>query len=123
MMSFYHSCMNLMDISFTSTATIALIILIIFYYWYKNRDILPGPKGVPYLGLYPFLRNQNVLQKMDKYKKNYGDMYTFTYTGRLYISLSSSEAIRELHLQKSDCFTERYKGSYIITKMVGNGKC
>lgn len=122
-MSFCHTCMNLINMSFTPVAVIVLIISTIYYYWLKNRDVLPGPKGIPYLGLYPFLRKQNIFKKMDKYKKKYGDMYSFTYAGRLYISLSSIEAIRELHLHKSDCFTERYQGPYIATEMVGNGKC
>lgn len=122
-MSLYHTCMNLMEMSFTSAATIVFIILTIFYHWFKNRDVLPGPVGIPYLGIYPFLRNKNVLRNLDKYKKKYGDMYSFTYSGRLYISLSSIESIRELNLHKSDCFTERYKGLYIVTEMVGNGKC
>ncbi|GFS86832.1 cytochrome P450 2B11 [Nephila pilipes] len=40
-------------------------------------------------------------------KEKYGDVTSFTSTGRLYINLGSIKALREAHITKSECFGER----------------
>lgn len=111
-----------MDISLTSAiAAVAVVLLTVIYCWVRNRDVLPGPRGVPYLGLFPYLTDQNAHLILEEYKKKYGDMFSFTYTGRLYINLGSVKAMRELQVNKSDCFGDRVRDSNILVEMLRNG--
>lgn len=83
---------------------------------------MPGPTGVPYLGLYPYLTDENAYLKLEEYKKKYGDVFSFTYTGRLYINLGSIKAMREILINKSECFMDKYKDTNIMVEMLRNGK-
>lgn len=122
-MSFSQLYIDSLDVTLTPILiAVTLVLLSTVYYWIKNRSLLPGPKGLPYLGLYPFLTEDNVLNKLEEYKNKYGDMYSFTYTGRLYINLGSIKAMREIMLQKSECFAERFKGYSILAETVSEGK-
>ena len=112
-----------MDTRVSPAVLAGVIILLTFvYYWIKNRGVVPGPTGVPYLGLFLQLTDENVRFKMEQYKKKYGDVFSFTYTGRLYINFSSIKAMREVLLNKSDCFMEKYTDTNILTEMIGRGK-
>ena len=122
-MSFYQQHIDVLGVQVTPTViAVALILLSVIHYWFKNRGVLPGPRGLPYLGLYPFLTDENAVVKLEEYKKKYGDLFSFTYTGRLYISLGSLKAMREIQLQKSDCFVDRFKDASIMSIMVNDGK-
>nr|XP_042896476.1 cytochrome P450 2A13-like isoform X2 [Parasteatoda tepidariorum] len=86
---------------------IAVVVLSFLYYRYKTRGIPPGPTGVPYLGLWPILRHDICHLQLQEYGKKYGDIFSFTYTGRLLIHLGTTKAVKEAHITKSDCFYER----------------
>lgn len=109
--------MILMDIiSPISAATATIVILLsIVYYFMKNRDILPGPKGFPYFGLYPVLTDEKCHLQLQEIGKKYGDLYSFTFLGNLFINLGSAKAIREVHINKSDCFAGRFTDFSILT--------
>lgn len=112
-----------MDTYVLSVVAAAVIILLTYiYYWIKNRDVVPGPTGVPYLGLYPFLTNENIHLKLDEYTRKYGDVFSFTYTGKLYINLGSIKTMREILVNKSDCFNDRFQDTHLIIEMLRNGK-
>lgn len=103
-------------------ATVVIILVTFIYNWIRNRGVVPGPVGVPYLGLYPYLTDKNTHLKLEEYRKKYGDVFSFTYTGRLYINLGTIKAMREIVLNKSDCFTDRFQDTNIITEILRNGK-
>ncbi|GBO38483.1 hypothetical protein AVEN_181903-1, partial [Araneus ventricosus] len=86
----------------TSLATaLALCIITIVYFIFKNKGLPPGPTGLPYFGYWPFIRNADLHLQLDAFKKKYGDIFSFTCTGRLYINLGSHKAVREACVTKS----------------------
>ncbi|GFU80167.1 transposable element Tcb1 transposase [Trichonephila clavipes] len=72
-----------------------------------GTDLPPGPYGLPYFGYWPFIKNVNFHLDLHKMKEKYGDIFSFTSTGRLYIRLGTIKAVREAHITKSDCFEDR----------------
>ncbi|GIX85858.1 cytochrome P450 18a1 [Caerostris extrusa] len=102
---------------------IALVLLLvtIIYLAVKNKDIPPGPIGLPYLGYWPFLNNATSHLKLDAFKKKYGDVFSFSCTGRLYINLGSIKAVREALISKSDCFGERQSGFNLMAYIFKDG--
>lgn len=122
-MTFFQPYIDSLDATITTfLIAAALVLLSSVYYWIKYNGTPPGPTGLPYLGLYPSLTDDNVLNKLEEYKKKYGEIFSFTFTGRLYIHLGSIKAMREIHLQKSDCFADRFKGYTILAETVNEGK-
>lgn len=105
-----------------SAVTAAIVILLsIVYYFMKNRDILPGPTGLPFFGLYPFLKDETCHLQLQDIGKKYGDLYSFTYTGNTVINLGSVRAIREAHVNKSDCFAGRFEKFNMLTYILEGG--
>ncbi|GFY79027.1 uncharacterized protein TNIN_65571 [Trichonephila inaurata madagascariensis] len=107
--------------SITSISPVSLAIALVFillavvYYNLKNKELPPGPVGLPYIGYWPFLSNQTCNQHMMDLKKKYGDVLCFTSAGRLYVNLGSFKAIREAHINKADCFGGRYKDFNLLS--------
>ncbi|XP_035217521.1 cytochrome P450 2B6-like isoform X2 [Stegodyphus dumicola] len=100
---------NLLNASPYSVLITAIIILLTFIY-YITRDwgLPPGPTGVPLLGVYPFLKEDNLRLKLEDYKKKYGDLFCFRVCGQLFINLGSLKLLREAHVSKSEYFNARF---------------
>ncbi|GBM69816.1 hypothetical protein AVEN_242351-1 [Araneus ventricosus] len=114
---------SLSTVSPTSLLLASLIVLItIVIFVLKRRNLPPGPTGLPYVGYFPFLSNENIAVKLDELKKKYGDVFSFTITGRLFINLGSIKAVREAHVTKSDCFGGRLPDSSLLEIFFENGE-
>lgn len=88
----------------------------------KYRNLPPGPVGVPFFGYWPFLSDQNCYSQLKELREKYGDFYSFTSTGHLYISLGSFKALREAHVTKSDCFVGRFEDYNLLTAVFADGE-
>ncbi|CAL1263855.1 unnamed protein product [Larinioides sclopetarius] len=86
---------------------LSTIFITIAYLALKGRGVPPGPVGLPYFGYWPFINNNYFHLKLDEMKKRYGDILSFTCTGRLYISLGSIKVAREAFITKAECFGDR----------------
>ncbi|KAG8176952.1 hypothetical protein JTE90_015418 [Oedothorax gibbosus] len=106
--------------SFLTVATATLLVAVA-YYIFKNRGLPPGPLGVPFFGFWPFIDQNEIHLQFEKLKKKYGDVFSFSYTGTLYINLGSSKAVRETILAKSDCFTKRSDGYNFMADIFEGG--
>ncbi|GFU80186.1 cytochrome P450 2B12 [Trichonephila clavipes] len=100
---------------------LVFILLAVVYYNLKNKELPPGPVGLPYIGYWPFLNNQTCNQHMMDLKKKYGDVFCFTSAGRLYVNLGSFKAIREAHINKADFFGGRYKDFNLLSYVFEDG--
>ncbi|XP_054711292.1 uncharacterized protein LOC129220883 [Uloborus diversus] len=113
------------DISIDSPVSVAVagiaVLLAITYFTLKEADILPGPSGFPYFGLLPFLDDKTCHVKMQDMAKKYGDLFSFKFAGTLYICMNSAKAMREVHVTKWDCFSERSTRFSIVAALLGEG--
>ncbi|KAG8176954.1 hypothetical protein JTE90_015420 [Oedothorax gibbosus] len=105
----------------TLSVVIATLVAAVAYYIFKNSDLPPGPTGVPFLGFWPFIDNVGFPQQFEKLKNKYGDVFSFTCTGTLYINLGSSKAVREAIITKSDCFSKRSEAFNYMTDIFEGG--
>ncbi|XP_015906745.2 cytochrome P450 2J1 [Parasteatoda tepidariorum] len=100
---------------------IAVVLLSLLYYHFKSRGTPPGPYGFPYLGLWPILRHDTCHLQLMEYGKKYGDVFSFTYTGRLFIHFGNVKAVREAHITKTDCFYERPDSFQLLYSFLNGG--
>lgn len=105
----------------TFLSHVLVLLLAILYYQLKNKDLPPGPIGVPILGYWPFLKDESIHLHLTELSKKYGDVYSLNCAGKLFIHLGSIKAIKEAHLTKADCFTERYSDYSLLSQIFGNG--
>ncbi|GBN70969.1 hypothetical protein AVEN_260924-1, partial [Araneus ventricosus] len=101
--------------------TLSVILIAIVFLVLKRRNLPPGPTGLPYLGYWPFLNNENITDKMEELKKKYGDVFSLTITGRLFIHLGSNKAVREAHISKAECFDGRLPYFSFLEQFFENG--
>lgn len=99
--------------------TMTTIFLTFLYHHYKNRNVPPGPWGLPYVGYWPFLDLDTVHLQLEQMKKKYGDVFSFTVTGRLFIHLGTTRAIKEAHISKAECFRKRYSDFNMLKRVFG----
>lgn len=92
------------------------------YHLNYYRNLPPGPVGLPYFGYWSFLSNNNCYSRIKELRKKYGDFYSFTSTGRLYVSLGSFEVLHEAHVAKSDCFVGRFEDYNLLTAIFADGE-
>ncbi|GBL92961.1 hypothetical protein AVEN_241103-1 [Araneus ventricosus] len=122
-----------MEVSFLSDAikglsplslgiSLAALLITIAYLALRDKDLPPGPIGLPYFGYWAFMNNANGHLKLDALKKKYGDITSFTYTGRLFINLGSIKAVREAAITKADYFGERMTGYNLMVLLFQDGK-
>ncbi|XP_035217517.1 cytochrome P450 2B6-like isoform X1 [Stegodyphus dumicola] len=113
---------NLLNASPYSVLITAIIILLTFIY-YITRDwgLPPGPTGVPLLGVYPFLKEDNLRLKLEDYKKKYGDLFCFRVCGQLFINLGSLKLLREAHVSKSEYFNARFTDFSLVNTIFDGG--
>lgn len=90
-----------------TTALLSILICsVLLYVCLKWCGTQHGPMGLPYIGYYPFLRNDCHVQLLELARK-YGDTFLIRCTGQVYVHLGSLKAIKEAHITKSDCFSKR----------------
>lgn len=102
---------------------LTLFFLVIFYYCYwQYRGVPPGPWGIPIIGFWPFIKNEGIDVQLRQLREKYGEIYSFTVTGNLFVSLNSLKLIREAHINKSDCFGDRFTGYGLLTYSFDEGE-
>ncbi|XP_015921254.2 cytochrome P450 2J1 [Parasteatoda tepidariorum] len=95
------------DNTFAFYAALVAVLLTTLYYILKKRGLPPGPTGLPFFGYYPFLDDDKIHHQLQNLGKKYGNVFSFTATGTLYINLGSAASIREALVTKSECFQHR----------------
>ncbi|GIY29460.1 cytochrome P450 18a1 [Caerostris darwini] len=102
-------------------AALAALFITILYFALKGRGLPPGPRGLPYFGYWPFLSNSKCHLELEAVRKKYGNVFSFTSTGRLFINLATIKVIREACVSKSECFGDRMTSFNLLTSMFGDG--
>lgn len=72
------------------------LILILTYYWQRNRKLPPGPLGIPLLGYLPWIDPRAPYETFTALSKKYGPVYGVS-LGSLYtVVLSDPKDIRSV---------------------------
>lgn len=104
------------------TVAIATVLVAVACYSLQNNGLPPGPIGAPFFGYWPFLKKKECHLQIDALKKKYGDVFSFTCTGKLYIHLGTVKAVQEAHIGKSDCFAKRNEDFHLMKDIFQGGK-
>ncbi|GIY29457.1 cytochrome P450 2J1 [Caerostris darwini] len=125
---FIFLCLSIMFIESASSISpislslaVVCILIAIAYYSLKDKNLPPGPVGLPYFGYWPFLKNDKSHLQLEQLKKKYGDLFCFTSAGRLYLHLGSFKALREAHINKADSFAGRYTDFNLLSYCFRDG--
>ncbi|XP_042902279.1 cytochrome P450 2A9 [Parasteatoda tepidariorum] len=116
--------LNIEELANSATSiyvAVAVVLLSILYYLFKTRGLPPGPISYPYLGLWPILKHETAHLQLQEYAKKYGDVFSFTYTGRLFIHLGNVKATREAHITRSDSFYDRPNAFHLLNYFLDGG--
>ncbi|KAG8183295.1 hypothetical protein JTE90_025995 [Oedothorax gibbosus] len=104
------SMVVLTDISVPLAVSVAVAALtcILLDFWRRNRNLPPGPWGLPFVGYYPFLTSQ---PNMDfaKLSKKYGQVFSFRSGGALFVILNGSKNIRGALVERAEEFIGKPK--------------
>ncbi|OQV15219.1 Cytochrome P450 2J2 [Hypsibius exemplaris] len=104
-------------ISLPIASAILIGILSYLSYWYKHRNIPPGPRGLPFLGYAPFF-GPNPQDTFLELGKKYGNVFSLYMGPKLAIVLNDYESIKAAFTGQADNFAGRGDGfvfRYIMT--------
>ncbi|KAF8764666.1 cytochrome P450 2B12-like [Argiope bruennichi] len=104
-----------------SLVILTTLLLTLIYFVFKDKGLPPGSVGRPYFGFSPFMNNTNCHLKLHEIKQKYGEISSFTCTGKLYINLGSIKATREALIHKSDFFGDRVTDCGLMSYVFMNG--
>jgi cytochrome P450 family 33 len=96
------------------TETIAVLLLVFyffgnFFYLFRNRRRLPpGPLPVPLLGnMLQIGQEPPGTQALEKWRNEYGDVYTYWLGNTPFVALTSFDSIKEVLVNNADSCTDR----------------
>ncbi|XP_061169882.1 cytochrome P450 2J3-like [Saccostrea echinata] len=108
---------------FTFTNVLLLLLLVLLLILWKRsqipKDLPPGPKGIPLLGVVN-INPQKMFEQFREFRKEYGDVFGF-YIGRSYsVIINGEETIRDVFVKKGDLYSDR--PDYILTTEFGGNQ-
>lgn len=108
---------------FDSVLVFVFITLIVFYSVHKfvnsNKNVPPGPKGWPFIGMLFELDLPTLYLKLNNWTAKYGEIFQFELLGKKFVSLNSSEILKEAFNQEPNATitaarSPTFYGKYIL---------
>ncbi|XP_015905321.2 cytochrome P450 18a1 isoform X1 [Parasteatoda tepidariorum] len=97
-----------LSIPLVSSTLVLLFTYTLVKWWRKNRNLPPGPNGLPLVGYYPFLSEKPYLDFASFAKKFGTDVISLRTTGgKLIVVLNSSKLIKDIFVNRSEEFIGR----------------
>lgn len=85
------------------SVAVACLTCLLLDFWRRNRNLPPGPWGLPFVGYYPFLTPHPNLD-FAKLAKKYGDVFSFRSGGALFVILNGTKNIRGTLVERAEEF-------------------
>ncbi|KAI8955076.1 cytochrome P450 [Xylaria longipes] len=85
-----------------------------------SKGLPRGPKGIPFLGCFPFLTHYPELT-LDKWAKKFGNLYSLWLGNQLFVIISSPEIAKDLMVTNGSSFSSR-KEMFIKSQTVFAGR-
>ncbi|OWA52480.1 Cytochrome P450 2U1 [Hypsibius exemplaris] len=101
-----------MDLAWDPLIPILIPILLcsLVYFWRKNRDLPPGPNGIPFLGYVPVFLTSQPQDTLMELGKRYGNVFSFYMGKRLVVVLNDYAAIKAAYTDQAEIFSGRAGG-------------
>uniref|UniRef100_H2YB90 Cytochrome P450 2U1 n=1 Tax=Ciona savignyi TaxID=51511 RepID=H2YB90_CIOSA len=104
-----------------STILPVAAILAAVYYWYKRpSNMPPGPRGIPFLGVVPFVEKQSE-RTFFKWKKDYGSVLSVRMGREDWVVLNDYESIYQALVKQGSSFSGRPSVSILDEITNGHG--
>ncbi|XP_054713638.1 uncharacterized protein LOC129223096 [Uloborus diversus] len=105
---------NYTSVALAIGASVLTLTWLIFYLVKRNRNLPPGPWGLPIVGYYPFISSSTHLHFSELAKK-YGNIFSFRTTGgNLVVVLNGTKLIKEVLISRSAEFIGRPSPNNLI---------
>ncbi|KAI1128352.1 cytochrome P450 [Nemania abortiva] len=109
------------SIATSIVVVLAITVLVLHTTNTRRGQLLPsGPKGVPFLGSFPFLTHYPELV-LDKWAKRFGSLYSLWLGNQLFVIISSPEIAKDLMVTNGSVFSSR-KEMFIKSQTVFAGR-
>ncbi|CAD5123233.1 unnamed protein product [Dimorphilus gyrociliatus] len=90
-----------------------------YYIFFKDRNSLPGPRGLPILGILPWLDKDLPHLDLSSYRKQYGDVLKAPIMTEDIILVSGENNIYDLYINKQNDFSNRDRGVRVTAILNG----
>ncbi|XP_071944060.1 cytochrome P450 2U1-like [Antedon mediterranea] len=103
------------------TCIIGITMLLFLVYITRDlrRNLLPGPWGIPGLGIIPFLGSQPQ-QTLVRYSKKYGPVFSGYLGSRLVVFVNDFKSMKQMFAKSGDTFNDRPK--LLVIDEISHGK-
>lgn len=98
-----------------------IIIIVVLLTWFLQlpSNVPPGPMTLPLIGCLDRFDENNTQKIYRKWRKKYGDVFSFRLGSKLYVVVNGYENIKEYVLNHSQVFSNRAT-NYLFTTLLKN---
>nr|XP_018667654.1 cytochrome P450 2J1-like isoform X2 [Ciona intestinalis] len=90
-----------------TTTVIIFLVTLLFYYWYRRPlRFPPGPRGLPLVGVLPFL-GKYTARTMHKWSKKYGPVMSVRMGNEDWVVMGNYEAVHQSFVKAGNVFSGR----------------
>ncbi|XP_076825662.1 cytochrome P450 2U1-like [Clavelina lepadiformis] len=109
-------CNHILNV-YTLTGVVGLLLL---YWFWRPYKFPPGPRGIPFLGILPFLGKYSE-RKIAKWSKSYGPVISLRFGRKDFVVLNDYESIYEALVKQQSKFSSRPKHTLPIMTDIAKG--
>lgn len=95
-------------------------LLVILRWYLKNRNLPPGPTGIPILGSALTVGDGNILKLFRDWRRKYGEVFSVKMGNNLLIVVNGYDNIKEVFLKRGDEFSRR--PDTFVNNVLGGGQ-
>ncbi|CAD5118422.1 DgyrCDS7132 [Dimorphilus gyrociliatus] len=107
----FNDFLKWLSIDLSIKLTISLISLLVAYFLlekFKGGKRIPGPKGLPLVGIAFSIKKEKMHLELANYARKYGNLCRFNLMGSDIVLVSGLKLIHEVFVTKQDGFSSRY---------------
>ena len=107
------------DHVYTTALLVITIVLLLNWFLQLPSKVPPGPMILPLIGCLDRFDENNIQKVYQKWRKKYGDVFSFRLGSKLYVVVNGYENIKEYVLDHNQVFSNRAT-NYLFTTLLKN---